>query len=160
MISTCLSLPFSYEMGEMGLQSYVSEPEVKEHQCNNSGCAPHSYSKAFGHFVPRGSCACCLPRAAVSSGTSLLLCSHPVIPTEREKLICPALLLEAARTALTAGGGEQAQSWCRANGFLFFCCSFISPRSLLLPATGMDAVGRPFCGTDADPSLGMETGTW
>lgn len=160
MISTCLGLPFSCDMGEMGLQIYMSEPEMKKHQCNNSGCAPHSFPKSFGHFVPRDSCACCLPRAAVSFKTSLSLFSHLIIPVEREKLICPALLLEEACTALSTGGGEQAQSWCRANDFVFFCCSFISPRSLLLPAPGMEAVGRPFCGTNANPSLGMETGMW
>lgn len=84
-IYTRLCLPFSYETDEMGLQSHVSEPEMKEHQCHSSGCATRTCLKAFCHFVPRGFSACCLPRAAVSFKTFLSLCSHDIIPMKREK---------------------------------------------------------------------------
>lgn len=158
--STCLCLPFSYEMGEMGLQSHASEPEMKEHQCHSSGCATRSCSKAFCHFAPRGFSACCLPGAAVSSEISLALLSHPVIPLEREKLVSPPLFPEARTAPSTGGsGGGQVQTWCRANDFSFFCCSFISLRSPSLPVPSAEAVGCPFCGTNAGPSPGGDAGT-
>lgn len=149
-ISTSLSLPFSYEASEMGLQSHASEPEMKEHQCHSSGCVIRSCSKAFCQFVPRAFNAYCLPGAAVSSKTSFSLCSHPIIPMEKYLISSP--LFPEACTALSS-------PWCRPSDFLFFCCSFISLRFLSLPALITEAVSRPFCSTYVDTSLGGETGT-